>query len=110
MRETRRTQRREYGPEASRFASEQTSDPLSSTATVAHGPYAEQIAVVGLTVAEIRSRYRDRFDIDPESQALLDGEPADDSETVMAHQVLTFVRKAGEKGTYPERIDPCRRS
>jgi hypothetical protein len=66
--------------------------------TVSHGPYSEELPVNNMTVGEIRVRYRDRFDIDPHSQAILDGTEAGDNTVVRAGQVLLFSRKAGEKG------------
>jgi hypothetical protein len=58
----------------------------------------ERLPVGNMTVGEIRLRFRDRLDIDPQSQAVVDGQEVDDSAQVMIGQVLTFVRKAGEKG------------
>ena len=66
--------------------------------TVAHGPYAEQLPVGNMSVREIRTRYRDRFDIDPHSVAVLDGGLVDDDTLVRAEQTLMFIRRAGEKG------------
>lgn len=66
--------------------------------TVNHGPYCEQLPVSGMSVGEIRKRFRSRFDIDPHSQAVLDGHAATDDTTVRQGQVLIFTRKAGEKG------------
>ncbi len=66
--------------------------------TVASGPYAEQLPLAHRTVADIRTRYHDRFDLDPNSQAMLDGQPVQDDVTVRPGQVLTFVHRAGEKG------------
>jgi len=66
--------------------------------TISHGPYAEQLPVANMTVAEIRGRFRDRFDIDPRCQALLDGEEVGDEIAVRPGQHLLFVRRAGEKG------------
>jgi hypothetical protein len=65
---------------------------------VNHGLYTENLPVAGLSVGEIRSRYRDRFDIDPRGGAQIDGRDVDDSTTVRAGQILMFVRHAGEKG------------
>ena len=73
-------------------------DATGLSVTVSHGPYAEQLPVGNMTVSEIRSRYRDRFDIDPRSQALLDGNEVGDETTVRPGQHLLFVRRAGEKG------------
>ena len=67
-------------------------------ATVAHGPYAEQIPVANMTVDQIRERYRDRFDINPESLPYVDGEPVTENTVLQAGQVLMFMRRAGEKG------------
>jgi hypothetical protein len=66
--------------------------------TVNHGPYCEQIPVGGMSVAEVRRRFRSRFDIDPHSQAYIDGAAVNDSTIVRTGQVLIFARKAGEKG------------
>jgi hypothetical protein len=68
--------------------------------TCSHGPYSEQLPVGGTTVREIRSRYRDRFDIDPQSTAVINGNPAGEDTVVMAGQLLMFTRKAGEKGIF----------
>jgi hypothetical protein len=71
----------------------------SAPVTVTSGIYAEQLPVTNSTVGEIRARFRDRLDIDPQSVAILDGHDVDDQTTVRAGQVLMFVRRAGEKGT-----------
>ncbi len=68
------------------------------SAMVSHGPYSETLPVGGMTVSEIRRRFHDRFDIDPQSQAIIDGHEADDSTKVQPGQHLGFIRKAGEKG------------
>ena len=67
-------------------------------ATVQHGPYAERLPVAGMTVGQVRDRFRDRFDIDPASQPFLEGEPAEDGTVIGVNQVLTFMHRAGEKG------------
>jgi hypothetical protein len=67
-------------------------------ATVSHGFHGEPLPVANLTVGEIRRRYADRFDIDPRSQAQIDGCDVDDEAVVRAGQQLTFVHIAGEKG------------
>jgi len=68
-------------------------------ATVSSGPYAEQLPVANMTVGAIRARFRDRFDIDPRSQAVLAGNEVGDETVVRPGQLLMFVRRAGEKGT-----------
>jgi hypothetical protein len=70
----------------------------SATATVRHGVYAEDLPIAEMTVGEIRSRYGDRFDIDPRSQAEIDSVPVGNETTVRAGQVLTFSKRAGVKG------------
>jgi hypothetical protein len=73
-------------------------DPSGQMATVTHGPYAEQLPVAGLTVAQIRTRFRDRFDLDPAATAVIDGNDASEDTTLRAGQLLMFMRRAGEKG------------
>ena len=66
--------------------------------TVNSGLHTERLPVGNMTIAEIHSRYSDRFDIDPLSQAHVDGNPVADDVTVQPGQILMFVRQAGEKG------------
>ena len=66
--------------------------------TVSSGPYAEQLPVGNLSVGEIRRRFRDRLDLDPNSQAVLDGNDVGDEVVVRPGQALMFTRRAGEKG------------
>ena len=66
--------------------------------TVASGPYAEQLPVANMSIGQIRARFRDRFDIDPNSQAVLAGNEVGDETVVRPGQLLMFVRRAGEKG------------
>jgi len=74
-------------------------DPLAPTgnpdAYVVSGHYAEQLPVGGMSVGEIRRRYGDRFDLDPQSQAYLDGNQADENATVQPGQMLMFTRRSG---------------
>jgi hypothetical protein len=69
-----------------------------SLVTVACGPYVESLPVGNMTVAEVRARYRDRFDIDPDSQGIVDGTEVGDDTRIRAGQSLAFIRRAGEKG------------
>src|ERR1019366_655092 len=73
-------------------------DESNTAVTVTSGIYAEQLPVGNSSVGEIRTRFRDRLDIDPQSVAILDGRDVDDQTAVRAGQVLMFVRRAGEKG------------
>lgn len=70
----------------------------SQLVTVSSGPYLEQLPVGNSSVAEIRRRFADRFDIDPQAQAVLDGHQVDDQTIVRPGQALMFTRRAGEKG------------
>jgi hypothetical protein len=73
-------------------------DAPAGAATVTHGPYAESLPVAGMTVQAVRERYQDRFDIGPNSQAILDGDPVDENTQIGVGQTLSFVMRAGEKG------------
>jgi hypothetical protein len=75
-----------------------TPSGAGEAATVVHGPYAEDLPVAGMTVGEVRARYRDRFDIDPRCQATLDGVEVGDEVMVRPGMQLLFARRAGEKG------------
>ena len=67
--------------------------------TVAVGPYVERLPLGNSTVAQIRVRFGPRFDIDPRTQAVLDGHEVGDDTVVRTGQVLMFVHKSGEKGS-----------
>lgn len=73
-------------------------DDSGRLVTVTSGPYAEQLPVGNMTVGQIRTSFRDRFDIDPRSQAVIDGNDVGDDVVVRPGQVLVFSRRAGEKG------------
>ena len=74
------------------------SNDSDGQATVCYGPYSESLPVDGLSVEMIRRRFGDRFDIDPASQAILDGNEVNENTIIRSGQLLTFVRKSGEKG------------
>ena len=69
--------------------------------TVAVGPYVERLPLGHSTVAQVRARFGLRFDIDPRTQAVLDGHEVGDETVVRTGQVLMFVHKSGEKGARP---------
>ena len=73
-------------------------DDAPALVTVSSGPYIEQLPVGGASVGEIRRRFRDRLDLDPQSQAVLDGQNVGDDVAVRPGQALMFTRRAGEKG------------
>ena len=66
--------------------------------TVSHGIHNESLPVANMTVSEIRTRFSDLFDIDPESTATLDGNEVTGETIVTGGQLLMFVRNAGVKG------------
>ena len=74
--------------------------PITETqdAQVCHGPYAETLPVVGKPISEIRRKFADRFGIPKDAQAILDGVEVDDNTVIGNKQILTFVKRAGEKG------------
>jgi hypothetical protein len=72
--------------------------PANQLVSVSSGPYLEQLPVGDSTVGEVRHRFADRLDIDPNAQAVLDGQPVDDQTRIRAGQALMFTRRAGEKG------------
>jgi hypothetical protein len=71
---------------------------IPATVTVSSGPYREDLPAGNLSVGEIRRRFGDRFDLDPHSQAVVDGHAVADDVVVRPGQALMFTRQAGEKG------------
>jgi len=73
--------------------------PVSGgTITVSVGPYVERLPAAGRTVAEIRARFGQRFDIDERSEAIVNGQGVTADTIVHEGQTLMFIHKAGEKG------------
>jgi hypothetical protein len=66
--------------------------------TVSSGPYIEQLPVGNMQISEVRRRFAARFDLDPNSQAVVDGHDVSDDTVVRPGQALMFTRRAGEKG------------
>ena len=99
MQEQRRGHREVLGPGPTGLGD--PFDPAQAgtqSVTVCHGPYSERLPVADMTVQAIRTRFGARLDIDPLSQAVVDGHEVGDDTVVRDGQLLTFVRKAGEKG------------
>ncbi len=81
------------------------SDDFAATATIGegqvnviHGIYAHSYPLAGMTVAECRAELQERLRIDPESTAVIDGVEMDEGATIHEGQVLSFVKRSGEKG------------
>ena len=68
------------------------------TVTVHSGVHAEPLPVGNMSVGEIRRRFADRMEIDPNSTAQIDGRDVDPHTIVRPGQMLSFVRSSGEKG------------
>jgi hypothetical protein len=89
----------ERGPSQGPGASDPLGTPLAdSLVGLTVGPYGGQLPLAGRSVAEIRRRYGDRYDIAPQMQAFVDNAPVDDDTVLRAGQVLTFMHLSGEKG------------
>jgi hypothetical protein len=73
-------------------------EPENKNVSVSSGPYLETVPVAGKSVGEVRKRFADRFDIDKESTAIVDGKDAKEDYILKAGEALMFVRHAGEKG------------
>ena len=86
--------------ETTRLGGDPSADDAAGSplATVHSWLHAERLPVVGMTVAMVRHRYADRFDLDPAAQAVLDGNDVGNDAIVGPGQVLRFMRRAGEKG------------
>ena len=73
-------------------------DDVGGPVTVSHGVHVESLPAGNMTVGEIRRRFADRFDIDPGSEAEVDGRVVGDDTVIRPGEMLTFRRDAGEKG------------
>ena len=66
--------------------------------TVASGPYTQTLPIAGMRVHEVRTLFRDRFNLAPQAEAFLDGNPADENTVVHDGQTLLFMHRAAQKG------------
>lgn len=66
--------------------------------TIVHGAYCETLPASGMSLSDFRRLFADRFDLDPDADAFLDGEHVSGDATLRAGQTLLFSRRAGEKG------------
>jgi hypothetical protein len=98
MNELIRSSRERYGGSAAIGTIFDEPEPQPRAVTVSYGPYRERLPVAGMTVREVRARFHDRFDLDPRSQAVVDGREVSDETVVRAGQTLMFTHRAGEKG------------
>jgi hypothetical protein len=98
MNELIRPHTERLGPAGGNAGLFNTNDETARLVSVSSGPYLEELPVASSTVGEIRRRFADRFDIDPQAQAVLDGNVVGDDTVVSAGQALMFTRRAGEKG------------
>ena len=71
---------------------------VNKNVSVSSGPYCEDLPVTGTSVSEVRRKFGDRFDIDAQSQAIVNGAPVDENYILNAGESLMFIRHAGEKG------------
>lgn len=73
--------------------------PDNKVVHVSSGPYAEELPVAGMTIAEVRHKFSTQLDIDPNAQSVINGNTVDDeSYKLNAGESLSFIRHAGEKG------------
>ena len=98
MAELTRTHRERLGSGPGGLDDIFSSGAAPTIATVTSGLHTETLPVANMTVGEIRRRFADRFDIDPQSMARIDGRDARDNEVVRAGQHVMFMRHLGEKG------------
>ncbi len=79
------------------------SDPFAeaatqSLATITHGPYLEQVPIAGLTLGQVRRRFRDRFNLPEDGLAMVDGNQVEEDTLILAGQLVTFMHRANAKG------------
>lgn len=67
-------------------------------ATVEYGVHRENLPIAGMTVEQVRTKFRARYDINPQATPSLDGQEAKASDKIKVGQTLRFRHMAGEKG------------
>ena len=73
-------------------------DTYTSTISVSCGASSGNFAVVGKSVADVKSLYREIMNIDLESSAVVNGDKVRESYILKKGDVLEFLRKSGTKG------------
>jgi hypothetical protein len=72
--------------------------PLAETVQVIWGPIAENMAVGGMSVGDVRGLLQGPYNIPPQAAALVNGERVGAGHQLAAGDVLEFARASGEKG------------
>jgi len=98
MIELPKNQREDQAPAGLGSIFDQNPHQPAGLVTVSVGPYVERLPIGNSTVGEIRNRFRQRFDIDPRTLAVLDGHEVNNDTVVRTGQILMFVHPSGEKG------------
>lgn len=96
MKEKKKVEKQTTGGDGSLFDSVPGLE--NKNVSIASGPYAEDLPVAGMTIGEVRRRFKDRFDIDDAAQTILNGNPVKDDVVLKAGEALMFVHHVGEKG------------
>lgn len=65
---------------------------------VTSGVYKEKLPIAGLTIGAVRTKFKDRLDLDANATAIIDGNEVDDDRVIGVGESLTFIHKSGEKG------------
>ena len=79
-------------------AADDSDRDLPGTVNVRHLSFGANLPLVGRTVGETRRLMRDRLDIDPRAEALIDGRAVDDNVVLQAGAKLVFSVVLAEKG------------
>jgi hypothetical protein len=65
---------------------------------VIHGVYAHSLPFAGMSVASVRAELAERMNIDPEAQAVVDGNFVPEDTILTEGNTLNFIKAAGERG------------
>ena len=90
--------RESHGPGPDGLPDIFSSDVGPDLVSCQHGQYHERLPLVGMTIAQVRARYSDRFDLDGQSIAYVNGIAVPETHRVNPGETLMFSHKSGEKG------------
>lgn len=70
----------------------------STSIEVTAGVYKEKLPIAGLTIGAVRTKFKDRLDLNDTATAIIDGNEVDNDRVIGVGEALTFIHKSGEKG------------
>lgn len=75
-------------------------EPREDFVDVQYGIFMHSLPLAGFKVGEVRTRFAEMLNLDPEAKSVIDGNVVDDETVLVGGQLLCFIRPAGVMGLH----------